>query len=64
MKITFLILVLIPLIGISQITSVMKAQRVFPKMNKVLEFEKALAVHAHKYHTGDIAWREIGRAHV
>ena len=56
-KIIFLFLVLIPLIGISQIKSVMTTQRVFPKMDKVLEFEKALAAHAQKYHTGDVAWR-------
>ena len=56
-KIIFLFLVLIPLIGISQIKSVMTTQRVFTKMYKVLEFEKALAAHAQKYHTGDVAWR-------
>ncbi|MCW3118441.1 MAG: hypothetical protein JWM28_2523, partial [Chitinophagaceae bacterium] len=31
--------------------------RVFPKVDKVLEFEKALTAHAQKYHTGDWKWR-------
>ncbi len=29
----------------------------FPKADKVLDFEKALAAHAQKYHTGDWKWR-------
>ncbi len=33
------------------------ATRVFPKMDKVGEFEKALTAHAQKYHTGDWKWR-------
>lgn len=37
--------------------NVVSAQRVFPKIDKVLEFEKALATHAQKYHSGDHAWR-------
>jgi hypothetical protein len=36
---------------------VVSANRVFPKVDKVLEFEKALATHAQKYHTGDWKWR-------
>ncbi|MEI8059962.1 MAG: hypothetical protein WCG67_07380 [Ferruginibacter sp.] len=35
----------------------MNTNRVFPKVDKVLEFEKALAIHAQKYHTGDSKWR-------
>ncbi len=31
--------------------------RVFAKVDKVLEFEKALATHSQKYHTGDWKWR-------
>lgn len=56
-KIFFLLLVLIPFIGIAQTKNVLTAQRVFPKMDKVLEFEKALAAHAQKYHSGDVSWR-------
>jgi hypothetical protein len=57
MKRLFLLLLLCPFIGMSQTKNVMTARRVFPKMDKVLEFEKALAAHAQKYHTGDVAWR-------
>ncbi len=57
LKLLFLLCMLIPFMGISQTKNVMTAQRVFPKMDKVLEFEKALAAHAQKYHTGDVVWR-------
>ncbi|MEK8179830.1 hypothetical protein WMW71_05710 [Flavobacterium buctense] len=53
----FLLLMLIPLIGISQTKNVISTSRVFPKIDKQLEFEKALAIHAKKYHTGDVKWR-------
>ncbi len=55
-KILFL-LMLIPFTGIAQVKNVVHTNRVFPKVDKVLEFEKALAVHAQKYHTGDWKWR-------
>jgi len=48
---------LTPLLGISQTKNVMSSFRAFPKVDKVLEFEKALAAHAQKYHTGDWKWR-------
>ena len=55
---TFLLLcMLIPLIGISQTKNLISTHRVFPKVDKVLEFEKALATHAQKYHTGGAHWR-------
>ena len=57
MKKLFLSLMLIPLLGISQNKNVLSSNRVFPKVDKVLEFEKALATHAQKYHTGDWKWR-------
>ena len=50
-------LLLIPVLGISQAKTVVSVTRVFPKADKVLEFEKALATHAQKYHTGDWSWR-------
>jgi len=56
-KMFFLLCTLIPLIGISQTKNVVSALRVFPKVDKVLEFEKAVAAHAKKYHTGDAKWR-------
>ena len=46
-----------PLLAIAQNKNVVSATRVFPKADKVLEFEKALAAHAQKYHTGNWKWR-------
>jgi hypothetical protein len=57
MKKIFLFLFFIPLLGMSQIKNVISVNRVFPKADKVLEFEKAVAAHAQKYHTGDWRWR-------
>ena len=57
MRKIFLLCLLIPVFGISQTKNVVSANRVFPKIDKVLEFEKALATHAQKYHTGDWKWR-------
>ncbi|MES2774426.1 MAG: hypothetical protein V4722_09590 [Bacteroidota bacterium] len=37
--------------------NVISTHRVFPKIDKVAEFEKALAAHAQKYHSGDAHWR-------
>jgi hypothetical protein len=57
MKKLFFLLLLIPILGMSQTKNVVTATRVFPKVDKILEFEKALAAHAQKYHKGDWAWR-------
>jgi hypothetical protein len=57
MKGLLLLSMLISLIGSSQTKNVISTHRVFPKIDKVLEFEKALAAHAQKYHTGDAKWR-------
>src|SRR4051812_21951826 len=56
MKKLFLFVMLIPLIGMAQ-KNVLNVTRVFPKIDKALEFEKALMAHANKYHKGDWAWR-------
>lgn len=48
---------LVPVFGISQNKNIMSSFRAFPKVDKVLEFEKAVAAHAQKYHTGDWKWR-------
>ncbi len=56
-KMFILLCTLIPVIGISQTKNVISAHRVFPKMDKVLEFEKAIAAHAQKYHSGNSHWR-------
>ena len=55
-KMLFLCL-LIPSVMMAQKKNVISTNRVFPKIDKVLEFEKALAAHAQKYHTGDWKWR-------
>jgi len=57
MKKVFLLLMLIPFIGMSQNKNVISTSRVFQKIDKQLEFEKALAIHAQKYHKGDVKWR-------
>ncbi len=57
MKKIFFFLFLIPLIGMGQNKNVLNANRVFPKVDKVLDFEKALAAHVQKYHVGDWKWR-------
>lgn len=57
MRKIFLFCVLVPVLGISQTKNVVSANRVFPKVDKVLEFEKALTAHAQKYHTGEWKWR-------
>ncbi len=55
---TFFVLVLcLPFLLISQAKNVVTTHRVFPKIDKVLEFEKAIAAHAQKYHKGDVSWR-------
>ena len=56
-KMFFLFCMLIPFAGISQTKNVVTAHRVFPKVDKLLEFEKAIAAHAQKYHSGDNYWR-------
>jgi hypothetical protein len=57
MKKIFLFLMALPLLGIGQNKNVVSATRLFPKVDKVLEFEKALANHSQKYHSGDYKWR-------
>ena len=48
---------LIPCLGFSQAKNVLNAIRVFPRQDKLAEFDKALASHAQKYHTGGWKWR-------
>lgn len=57
MKKFFLLLLLLPLLGITQTKTLLTTNRVFARNDKAGEFEKALASHAKKYHTGDVAWR-------
>ena len=53
----FAFLLFIPFIGLCQTKNILYYIRVFPKVDKVLEFEKALTAHGQKYHTGDWKWR-------
>jgi hypothetical protein len=41
----------------AQVKNLISTHRVFPKADKVLEFEKAIAAHAQKYHSGTAHWR-------
>ncbi|MBS1744519.1 MAG: hypothetical protein JST81_15935 [Bacteroidetes bacterium] len=53
----FSFIMLLPAFGMGQTKNLVSTNRVFPKMDKIAEFEKALALHAQKYHTGDASWR-------
>ncbi|GAO43047.1 hypothetical protein [Flavihumibacter petaseus] len=53
----YILLALLPALGTAQTKNLLSYHRIFPKVDKVAEFEKALAAHAQKYHTGDVAWR-------
>ncbi len=57
MKKLLFLLLLIPVLGMSQTKNVISTFRAFPKVDKVLEFEAAMAAHAQKYHIGDWRWR-------
>lgn len=50
-------LMLMPLLGMAQTKNLLSTHRVFPKMDKIMEFEAGLAAHAQKYHVGDVSWR-------
>ncbi len=52
-----LFFLLMPVLAISQNQNVVIASRYFPKMDKALEFEKALTSHIQKFHSGDWKWR-------
>ena len=55
-KLIFLLLCM-PVMAFAQTKNVVNANRIFPKQDKVDQFEKALAAHAQKYHKGDFFWR-------
>jgi hypothetical protein len=56
MKKLLLLLACLPALAMAQ-DNVVNSQRVFPKIDKVAQFEKALAAHVQKYHTGKWKWR-------
>jgi hypothetical protein len=57
MRKTFLLCLLIPVLGLSQAKNVINSFRIFAKPDKNAEFVKAFIAHAQKYHTGDWKWR-------
>ncbi len=57
MKKLIIFLALIPFLGFSQTQNVVTADRIFPKADKGAEFQKAIASHAQKFHTGHWKWR-------
>lgn len=57
MKKYFLILLLIPVLAMSQTKNIVTSNRLFSINDKAAEFEKNLANHAQKYHTGDVKWK-------
>ncbi len=56
MKKLFFLFFLLPLLVQAQQT-VVSVERLFPKVDKTEAFEKALANHAQKFHTGKYKWR-------
>lgn len=52
-----LLMLLLPFAGTSQSKNLISTHRVFPKVDKITEFEKAVANHSQKYHSGDVHWR-------
>lgn len=57
MRKIILFCLLVSVVGISQSQNVVSASRYFPKVDKVLEFEKAITAHIQKFHSGDWKWR-------
>lgn len=57
MRKLFFVLIALPFFSIAQEKNVVSVNRVFPKADKVAAFEKALAAHAKKFHTGNWKWR-------
>ena len=57
MKRSIFLLLLIPMLALSQPAKVINTIRVFPKIEKATAFEKALAAHVAKYHQSKWTWR-------
>jgi len=51
------LLIAMPLFVLSQNKTLVTVDRIFPKVDKIQAFEKALAAHAQKFHKGDNKWR-------
>ena len=57
MKKFFLLLLALPTLAFAQTKNVITVDRVFPKADKVHEYERALTSHVQKFHKGDWGWR-------
>lgn len=57
MRNVLLFALLLPLWSIGQNRTVVSVNRLFPKPDKIAEFERGLASHAQKYHSGTWKWR-------
>jgi len=57
MKKILVVLLFLPLLGLTQPKTILNGFRVFCKTDKITAFEKALATHAQKFHSGDWKWR-------
>jgi hypothetical protein len=57
MKKLFYLVIAMPFIVLAQDKTLVTAERIFPKADKVQAFEKALTSHAQKFHKGDQKWR-------
>jgi hypothetical protein len=59
MKRLFMLFFGLPLFVAAQQSNqnVISATRIFPRVDKMAEFEKTLAAHAQKYHSGTFKWR-------
>lgn len=57
MRKLILVLFALPMFCLAQEKNVISANRIFPKGDKVPAFEKALAAHSQKFHTGTWKWR-------
>jgi hypothetical protein len=57
MRKIILLFLALPLLGLAQNKNLISASQYFPKEGKARLFEKALAVHAKKWHKGDHKWR-------
>ena len=57
MRKLILVLIALPFFSFAQEKNVVSASRYFPKGDKAAAFEKALAAHSQKFHTGTWKWR-------
>ena len=57
MRRIFMLLIFVPLFGLTQTKNIVHTMRVFPMEGKSTELEKAITAHVLKFHTTDVRWR-------